>query len=89
MNNADPFGVGLSESDLSIDISLLGRAAIPNKSLGNVSLCCVERRIAYRVIHHPKGKLSNGKAGFSYLFDQFVDNRRRTGAAPANVDLKS
>ena len=53
LNNANPLGIGQSKSNLSTDISLLGRAAIPNKSLGKVSLCCVERRIANRVIHHP------------------------------------
>ena len=53
LNNANPLGIGQSKSYLSTDISLLGRAAIPNKSLSKVSLCCVERRIANRVIHHP------------------------------------
>ena len=53
LNNANPLGIGQSKSNLSTDISLLGRAAIPNKSLSKVSLCCVERRIANRVIHHP------------------------------------
>src|SRR6516164_394609 len=79
LSNAKPPGIGQSKSNLSTDISLLGRAEIPNKSLGNVSLCCVERRIVDRVIHHPEGKLSNGKARLGYLFKKFVDNRWRTG----------
>ena len=31
LNNANPLGIGQSKSNLSTDISLLGRAAIPNK----------------------------------------------------------
>ena len=53
LNNGDTLGIGQSKSNLSTDISLLGRAAIPNKSLSKISLCCVERPIANRVIHHP------------------------------------
>ena len=82
LNNANPLGIGQSKSNLSTDISLLGRAAVPNKSLSKISLCCVERRITNRVIHHPYGKLSDGEARFGYLFNQFLDNRRRAGTFP-------
>src|SRR5262249_33551069 len=53
LNNANPLGIGQSKSNLSTDISPLGRAAIPNKSPSRVSPCGVERRIANRVLHHP------------------------------------